>query len=84
MKLLAIPLGHQKTVAKWMVISKTRREQKIATQHGDESWIFRGALMGFACYFQLGIGLNVLPTTCPTHNAYCIYALRSIALSSRE
>ena len=37
MKLLAIPLGYQKTVAKWLVISKT-------TQYGDENWIFRGTL----------------------------------------
>jgi len=32
-KLLAIPLGRQTTSAKWLVISKTRREQKITTQH---------------------------------------------------
>ena len=30
MELLAIPLGHQKTVAKWLVISQTRRTRKIA------------------------------------------------------
>ena len=33
MKQLAIPLGRQKTAAKWLVISQTRREQKIATTH---------------------------------------------------
>jgi hypothetical protein len=46
MKLLAIPLGHQKTVAKWLVISQARRakrgkqaslvkaaRKKIAAQH---------------------------------------------------
>jgi hypothetical protein len=31
MELLAIPLRQQ--AAKWLVISKTRREQKITTQH---------------------------------------------------
>ena len=30
-ELLAIPLGCQKTPTKWLVISETRREQKIAT-----------------------------------------------------
>jgi hypothetical protein len=29
-KLLAIPLGHQKTVAKWLVITETRREANLA------------------------------------------------------
>ena len=29
MELLAIPLGHQKTVTKWLVISEIRREQKF-------------------------------------------------------
>jgi hypothetical protein len=33
MKLLAIPLGNQKTVAKWLVISQTRRAKKIEAQH---------------------------------------------------
>ncbi len=33
MEQLAIPLGRQKTAAKWLVISQTRREQKIATTH---------------------------------------------------
>jgi len=33
MKQLAIPLGHQKTVSKWLVISQTRRENKIAPTH---------------------------------------------------
>ena len=28
MKLLAIPLSHQKAVTKWLVISQTRREHK--------------------------------------------------------
>jgi hypothetical protein len=33
MKQLAIPLGRQKTAAKWLVINKTRREQKMLTQY---------------------------------------------------
>ncbi len=33
MKQLAIPLGRQKTAAKWLVISQTKREQKIMTTH---------------------------------------------------
>ena len=33
MELPAIPLGHQKAVAKWLVVSQTRRERKIATLH---------------------------------------------------
>jgi hypothetical protein len=33
MEQLAIPLGHQTTVTKWMVISKTRREQKNRAPH---------------------------------------------------
>ena len=32
MKQLAIPLGRQKA-AKWLVISQTRREQKMVTPH---------------------------------------------------
>ena len=33
MKQLAIPLGRQKTAAKWLVISQTRRAQKMVTPH---------------------------------------------------
>ena len=33
MKQLAIPLGRQKTAAQWLVINKTRREQKMLTQY---------------------------------------------------
>src|SRR4030067_3300682 len=36
MKLLAIPLGYQKTVTKWLVISQTRRTAKVAAPH--TSW----------------------------------------------
>jgi len=32
-QLLATPLGHQKTVAKWLVISETRREINFSVQH---------------------------------------------------
>ncbi len=33
MEQLAIPLGRQKTAAKWLVISQTRRKQQIITTH---------------------------------------------------
>lgn len=33
MYLLAIPLGNQTTVTKWLVISQTRRAKKIEAQH---------------------------------------------------
>ena len=62
MGLLAIPLGYPKTVAKWLVISETRREQKNAATHilgyvskkiflqhrsWNEMWIFRDAPLGY-------------------------------------
>jgi hypothetical protein len=33
MELLAIPLGHQKTVTKWLATSQTRRTKIIAAPH---------------------------------------------------
>jgi hypothetical protein len=33
MKQLAIPLGHQRTVTKWLVISEARREENLSAPH---------------------------------------------------